>query len=307
VDTVTCELLPWNPSADGEVLDLQVVGSTVYAAGSFLKINGATRLRLAAFDADTGSLLPFAPAANQTVRALAASGQLLYAGGEFTKISGTTRGKLAAFSLSSGALNGTWRPKANGKVITLAVSTDDSSVYVGGTFTALSGNGDAAYLGAVDADSGAVNRNFLPRPGFPMGTVIADARGVYGGGGGSGGHLAVWNLDGTLQRPVYQTDGGVQAVAVDGDSLYVGGHFGNYCVGGKGSGSPYICASPLTRRKAFEVSLATGALTSWAPALNSAHGVFATEVDPRTGDLWTGGDFTKVGAKAVSRLAVFTS
>jgi hypothetical protein len=35
--------------------------------------------------------------------------------------------------------------------------------------------------------------------------------------------------------------------------------------------------------------------------------VFATEVDPRTGDLWIGGDFTKVGAKAVSRLAVFTS
>jgi hypothetical protein len=38
--------------------------------------------------------------------------------------------------------------------------------------------------------------------------------------------------------------------------------------------------------------------------LNSAHGVFALQVDPGSGALWVGGDFTKVGSTSVSKLAV---
>ena len=82
----------------------------------------------------------------------------------------------------------------------------------------------------------------------------------------------VWNPDGSLQRPVYQTDGGVQAVAVDGDSLYAGGHFTNYCLGNTGAGHPFLCSDPLRRRKAFEVSLSTGDLTPWAPASTALAG-----------------------------------
>jgi len=53
------------------------------------------------------------------------------------------------------------------------------------------------------------------------------------------------------------------------------------------------------------VSLTTGALTSWAPKLNSARGVFTSAVDPATHALWVGGDFTKVGSLAVAHLAKF--
>jgi len=87
--------------------------------------------------------------------------------------------------------------------------------------------------------------------------------------------------------------------------VYAGGHFTNYCIGDTGSGSPFVCTNPLERRRLFEVSLTTGNLTSWAPKLNSAHGVWATAVEPTTHDLWTGGDFTKVGSSSISRLAVF--
>jgi hypothetical protein len=306
IDTVTCDLLPWTASANAEVLAIQVVGSTVYAGGAFTTVNGVSRARLAALSADTGALLPFSPVANRTVRTLTASGSMLYAGGDFTAIGTAGRKKLAAFALDSGALSATWKPVANGRVETLALSSSGTSVYVGGAFTALSGESAAGYLAAVDATTGALDRGFRPRPGFPMLKVTADSRGVYSGGGGSGGHMAIWNLDGSPQRPVYQTDGGVQALAVDGDALYLGGHFGNYCIGGTGSGSPYICTNPLPRRKLFEVSLGTGALTSWAPSLNSPRGVFAMAVDPRTGDLWTGGDFTKVGTQSVTKLAVFS-
>ena len=73
---------------------------------------------------------------------------------------------------------------------------------------------------------------------------------MYAGGGGHGGHLDIYNLDGTQQQPTYQADGNVQAIAVDGDSLWAGGHFTNYCVGGTGAGAPFICDVNLERRKA---------------------------------------------------------
>ena len=95
------------------------------------------------------------------------------------------------------------------------------------------------------------------------------------------------------------------ARSIDGDSLYVGGHFTNYCLGNTGSGHPFICSNPLSRRKAFEVQLSTGALTGWAPRFNSPHGVLCAVVDPVTHGLWTGGDFTKIGTKAVDHLADF--
>lgn len=305
VDTDTCAVLGWAPAANAEVLTLAVSASRVYAGGIFTTVNGASRPYLAALDRSTGAPQALSGAPNNKVRALTLSGTKLYVGGDFTRIGSAVRNRLAGFLVGTGALDTGWKPSSNGKVYTLASSPGLDRVYVGGTFTALNGTSSTAYLSAVNTTSGAVDSSFLPRAGFPVATVAADSRGVYAGGGGSGGHLGIWNLNGSLQRPIYQTDGGVQSVTVDGDSLYAGGHFTNYCVGNTGSGSPYICDKPLSRRKAFEVSLTTGGLTSWSPTLNSAHGVFGSDVDPATHDLWMGGDFTKVNGKSVSGLAVF--
>jgi hypothetical protein len=308
VDADTCELLPWRADTDADVYALEASGGVVYAGGAFTHVGGAARARLAALDA-TATVLPFDGALDKPVRALDALDGSLYAGGDFLKAQGAARSRLAAYDLGSGALRGDWKPAANGSVLTIERRPDGAAVYVGGNFTTVSGSSQP-YLSLLGAVDGSVDPGFAPwaqyaQPPFPMIDLVADSRGLYGGGGGSGGHLVVWNLDGTLQRPVYQTDGGVQAVAVDGDSLYVGGHFTNYCVGNTGSGSPYICTTPLSRRKAFEVRLSTGELTGWAPRFNSPHGVLSTVVDPVTHGLWTGGDFTKVGAKAVDHLAYF--
>jgi len=305
VDTASCDLLPWTANTDGEVIAVKVSGGRVYAGGEFSKVAGASRSRLAAVSTASGALLPFAPSANRTVRALAVSGTTLYAGGDFTKVDASTRNKLAAFSLSTGALSASWTPRASGMVSTLALSATDDAVYVGGAFAALGGDKRAAYLGAVGALDGDLDKTFLPKPGWPILNVVADSRGVYAGGGGSGGHLGIWDLDGSLQRPIYQIDGGVQSVAVDGDSLYAGGHFGNVCAGNTGSGSPFLCDTNIPRRKVFELSLTSGGLTGWAPSLNSPRGVFATEVDPTNHSLWLGGDFTQVGSKPVGHLASF--
>ncbi len=307
IDTSTCDLLPWQANTDGNVLALKVVGTTLYAGGAFTTVGGQARTRLAALDTSTAVVLPFNPAIDKAVNALAVNGTTLYAGGAFARVNGVSRSKLAAFDIVSGSLLSTWSPSASGNVLTLLPSANGQQIYIGGSFTALNEDSAHPYLAAVDPATGGLDASFNASVDFPILSLAADAQGVYAGGGGHGGHLVIFNLDGSLQQPIYQTDGGVQALAVDGDSLYVGGHFQNYCVGNTGSGSPFVCTNPLPRKKLFEVSLSTGALTSWAPALNSPRGVFTESLDAATGDLWIGGDFTTINGKKQPHLGVFPS
>lgn len=305
VDAFTCDLLPWRADANNKVFALAISGSTVYAGGTFTSVAGQSRYGLAALDATSGQVLPFSPHVSGTVRALATSGTSLYAGGSFTKVDGIARAHLAAVDARSGALSGAWTPSASGTVRALTPSAGGGRIYIGGTFTALDGKGTATYIGAVDPTSGALDPTFQPSVSFPILSLVADTRGVYAGGGGSGGHLVIWNADGSLQRPVFQTDGDVQAIAVAGDTVYGGGHFDNYCVGNTGSGAPFVCDQSLTRHKLLAVSLTTGDVTTWAPRLNSNLGVFTEAVDAPSGDLWVGGDFTTVNGAAQPHLAVF--
>ena len=55
VNTSTCAVLPWAPSANAEVSALHVVGSTVYIGGTFTSVNSTARNRLAAVDAASGA------------------------------------------------------------------------------------------------------------------------------------------------------------------------------------------------------------------------------------------------------------
>ena len=305
IDMSTCDLLPWRADADNQVYALAMHGSTVYAGGDFATVGGQPRSGVAALDATSAKVLPFSPHVSGTVRALASSGTTVYAGGSFTKVNGSSRAHLAAFDAASGALRGAWTPNASGTVRALTPSPDGARIYVGGEFSSLDGHTTSTYVAAVDPTSGALTTAFQARVSFPVLSLVADSRAVYAGGGGSGGHLVIWNTDGSLQRPVYQTDGDVQAIAVAGGTVYGGGHFNNYCVGNTGAGAPFVCETSLTRHKLFAVSLTTGNVTSWAPRLNSNLGVFTEATDPASGDLWVGGDFTTVNGVSRPHLSVF--
>jgi hypothetical protein len=304
IDTATCDLLPWTASADGAVNALAVAGGSLYLGGTFTHVNGTARSYLAAVSASDGTLRPFNHSVDTPIRALAATSTTVFAGGDLTRVDTVTRSGLAAFDASSGALVSGWAPSVNRAVDVLALSPDGSTLYLGGTFTRVNGDTSRQRLAAVSTSSAALT-SFAPKVPDPVLAVDADAQGVYAGTGGPGGHLLLLKLDGTAKWPTFQTDGGVQAVAVSGDSVYAGGHFGNYCVGGSGGGTPFVCTTDLKRSKLMEVSQSTGAVTGWAPELNSAHGVFSTEVDA-SGALWVGGDFTRVDGDTVqAHLAVF--
>jgi hypothetical protein len=124
------------------------------------------------------------------------------------------------------------------------------------------------------------------------------------GGGGNGGHIAVYASVNGARKWLAVTDGDVQGVAVSGGSVIVGGHFNNYCVGGTGTGNPLVCNTPTARRKLLALSLAAGKLLAWDPdAVGSTIGVSA--VAAGGGGAQAGGAFTKVHGKNQQGFARF--
>jgi len=149
---------------NGTVWALAVASGHVYVGGEFTTVRPPGRAPgsgevprsfLAEFSARTGALMAFHPTLDGEVRALAVSpdGRTLYVGGGFTHITtpatGTVfRGRLAAFSTVTGALRTSWKPTANSRVLSIAPSPSGSSLYLGGDFTSLDGQG-RTFAGAV--------------------------------------------------------------------------------------------------------------------------------------------------------------
>ena len=108
------------------------------------------------------------PGANDRISDILVSGDTVYLAGAFTQItdrSGTTfaRNNLAAIDANTGAVTA-WNPNAqntsgNSSVRALALSSDGSRMFVGGTFTSVGGL-TRNRLAAVDPVTGAVDKNW---------------------------------------------------------------------------------------------------------------------------------------------------
>ena len=171
--TVTAQPLPtWQ--TDGVVYAVEAVGDVVYVGGSFDTVRppGAEpgigevpRRNLAAFDASTGDLLPFShdvrsrdlpvpsDGYDKTCRAGSVAGTYtcdtvyeirtsadqatVYVGGDFETVDGKQRPKLAAFATATGAVTPFRVWGTNGRVRSLAVTTD--RIYYGGGFSSSDG------------------------------------------------------------------------------------------------------------------------------------------------------------------------
>jgi hypothetical protein len=131
----TGNLLPWNPGANGSVMQQEIDGSTIYLGGAFTQIGGGNRYCLAALDTATGSLLPWDPQPDNSVRTIKKHGDRIYVGGFFASMGGQSRGRVAAIDLAGNVLP--WNPVTDGSVADLAVS--GGTVYLGGDFETVDG------------------------------------------------------------------------------------------------------------------------------------------------------------------------
>jgi hypothetical protein len=154
---------------NGQVLSVAASpdGKRVYIGGDFTKVDGATRLRIAAFDTATGKLVPgFAPRLGARARAVVATATTVYVGGTFSTANGAARSRLAAFNAANGHLL-RWAPQPNDSVNALVLTPGNAALVVGGRFTVLGGR--ASYgLGKVDAIVGGYRH-------FPANAVVRDA------------------------------------------------------------------------------------------------------------------------------------
>ena len=245
------QLIAWhalpNQGLSYLVQALAVVGSDLYVGGQFSQTGDGTLRDLgyiARYDTTTNTWYPLPnQGLNDFVFALAVVGSDLYVGGQFSQTGdGTLRdlGYIARYDTTANTWNALPKEGLSSSVHALAV--DGSDLYVGGSF-AQTGDGTLTNLGGVARYDTTTNTwNALPNQGLP-GAVYAlavDGSDLYVGGYFTGtGDGTVTNL-GNITR--YDTTdnswhalpnqglgvdpfGVIQALAVDGSDLYVGGFF----------------------------------------------------------------------------------
>ena len=225
-----------------------------YIGGTFTRVGGVTRNRLAHILADN-SVSAWDPDANSSVSALVVSGGTLYAGGDFTGVGGQARNRIAALDLATG-LATAWDANADSAVLALAAAGD--AVYAGGRFKAIGGQ-TRSRIAALDAATGLATA-WDPGADSTVAALAVSGSVVYAGGMftnvGGQARNSIAALDAatglaTAWNP--NANGGVYALLVSGGALYAGGSFSN--IGGQ------------ARSALAALDLTTGLATAWSPTV----------------------------------------
>lgn len=285
----------WSADVSGEVLALapSPYGTTVYVGGTFTSVRGYGRANLAAVSATTGVVSSWNPGANASVLAVTSSPGAVIVGGKFTRIAGAYVRRLAMLSSTDGHASSRFLPQPDNWVASLRLSPSGSGLYVGGNFSRIGGQ-YRPHLAAVYLSSGAAS-GWYPDAYYCPALSLAlspNATRLYVACGGLSNWVASYNTMANGPR-VWRaaTDGNVQAITLLGSTLYAGGHF--------------ALVNGVERHKVAAFDYATGAMTGWAPVLDSPLGVWA--LYGTTEGVWAGGDFTTVNRSAKPHVARFRS
>ncbi|MCX7013312.1 MAG: hypothetical protein NTW86_12290 [Candidatus Sumerlaeota bacterium] len=233
-------------------------GGTVYVGGDIKRIGGQARDGTAALDAATAAATPWnpklegvrlgsSPRQDCFIHAFAVSGSTIYVGGHFKKIGGQPRNGIGALDANGSGAVLAWNPNPStflpgglGGIRAIAVSR--TTVYVGGCFTDIGGQ-RRINLAALDAATG---------------LATAWDPSVTGG-------YAILSIP------------SVQALAVSGSTVYVGGTF--------------TSIGAQTRHNLAAVDATTGVANDWDP--NVGGPVEAIAVSRSA--IYAGGSFRGVG------------
>ena len=305
----------WNPELVGTVvLTLAISGSTVYLGGEFTKAGGSARKDIAAVCAiakcegaiAAGKATAWKPNANAKVQVLTVSGGNVYAGGAFTEIAVAKRSFVAELNASGTVKAESWNPNANNAVDAITVNTTTSMVYIGGTLSSVGGEA-RENLAALNSSNEVSSWN--PSANKAVKTLVVFASTIFVGGeftsaGGetrerlaaicatakcegevAAGKATAWNP--TANKAV-------NALAISGSTVYVGGEFTKIDVETTRERLAAICATANC-----EGEVAAGKPTAWNPKANGI--VERLAISGSTA--YAGGAFTKIGTEPRERLA----
>lgn len=184
VHAITGEVTSWAPQPIYDAKVMARIDETIYFGGLFDYVAGQRRRNAAAVDAITGELLPWNPDIDNFVEAIAVSGDRVYLGGAFSSVGGQPRRSLAAVDAITGAVSD-WNPTpvkwylASPHIKALALH--DSSLWVGGNFSAIGGQ-QRRCLAVVDTVTG-VARDWDPQADDLVWSLASAGNSVFVGGG----------------------------------------------------------------------------------------------------------------------------
>ncbi len=290
-DGTTWSALGSGLSGDG-YWGLVVAGGNLYVAGGFATAGGTTVNNIAMWNGTVWSALGSGtPGTNDVVYDIAVSGDtVLYVGGGFTQAGGSAASKVARYSIATdswSALGG----GINGSYV-IGVAIDGNNLYVGGDFTTagiVSANMIAKWDISTSSWSGlgAGLNGYVYRVAISAGTVYA---GGYFTQAGTRSAYGVASWDGTTWSPLSlaggkgSVGGGVSAIAVRGDSVFIGGSF-------ETAGTSPALNIAIWNRTTGEWSSLDA-----TPTLEGVNGEVLTILPVATGDVYIGGSFSQAGS-----------
>ena len=293
------EVRAWDPNPSNNVLALSVVDSTVYLGGSFTTVrsgagSSVSRAAAAAVDTTLGHATAWNPIveSNKSVNALVASASSVYLGGNFAYANLVSRSRAAAFD-ANGRVTA-WDPSPSSAVS--AVAVDGDAVYLGGSFTTVRRDASTSATrnraAAVDATTGFATA-WDPRPSGTVTSLAVAGDTVYLSGDfttvrrdastsatrnraaavdAATGFATAWDPN---------PNAAVNALAVAGDTVYLGGDFTTV---------RQDSSATTSRRYVAATEAATGFATAWDPDPNGAVNALAIA----DGTVYLGGAFTSV-------------
>lgn len=323
----------FKPAVDGTVYALQSgTGGTVYAGGTFKKVNGVSTGTLARLQAATGApVAAFQPKIPWgRVFTMIRRGERIYVGGAFTQVAGQARTGLARVDATTGKPDPAFDIKVTDprkgalKVFNLAVNPQDTRLVINGTFTRV--NGERRYqIAMIDTTASparpttwsterystlcnyAAFDTYMRGMDFsPDGSyfVVVTTGGPYGTSQLCD-TAARWetNRTGSRQNPTWVNwTGGdtLLSTAVTGAAVYVGGHQ-------RWQDNPYGFDTPgpgaVERPGIAALNPATGKALSWNPTRTRGHGVEALVATPK--GLLVGSDTDQLGHEFHGRIGMF--
>ncbi|MDQ3257026.1 MAG: fibronectin type III domain-containing protein [Acidobacteriota bacterium] len=302
-DATTGALLSWNPGANRNVRALQQSsdGTGLFVGGQFTNIAGVSRRGFAEINTLTGALVGSfnTKVGGGNVYAIDRSGTEVFIGGDFSTVNGEAHVRVAAVDETTGATVRGWNGSADGTVKSVLASEDGSGrLFVGGEFRNLSGQ-SRNFIGAFNSGDGSVSSWAPPGPCTDLENacyvldLAQDNSKVYAAVGGPGGRVTAYTLSSGFRQWAAYGDGNVQAVAVNGGTVYVGGHFGpNF--GGQ------------LRTGFVALSAVTGGVLNYAPRFYGGESVFRVVADNHA--LLIGGGFIRLDSDSTrQRHAEFRS
>ncbi|MEX2275104.1 MAG: hypothetical protein WEA10_06030 [Actinomycetota bacterium] len=233
---------------------------------------------------------------DREVKSVAQVGSRIYLGGNFRWVGPSFNGS-AGFAEPNGLGTMTVFPEVTGNVLT-AISDGAGGLIIGGSFTAVGGL-PRANIAQVNS-TGAVT-TFNPGTNGPVNALVRDGSGnVYLGGkfSAAGGqarqNLARVTSAGAISTFAFNTSASasdeVRALALSGNSLFVGGTF---------------TTLGATGRVNFgAINTSTNALTTLNPAPNNTVNDLVANAAGTT--LYAGGNFTQIAGQNRGRVAALT-